>query len=755
MINRRQNCLFEWSGERSFGLGSKLKTTNTALQNTFIKRETPINSEIERMGMRRGTPQSNDVEKGIASLKNFAASLIEFIDNPSVKVEELRDINGRVAEFFKLVNEAITLDLNAQDTTQLQFIVDSFHKTVTKKYQKIKGKTFMAEAGATMAKVKEQTASSAGIAKTAKEAESAWKRLFRQEDQSTTVQRESSMVSAEINEKLQEIANTYLAILPPKMLRGFVSGIKMLYSPNYDNSIGGRVGMLRDIFVENGRGEFGPSAATEDRVAALAELFSRKDIAEQISRIGQASKNMNERDMVTVGQGIALVANMALSKLYFPPKISASELKAEEMTWYADAIVRECGDSKPWDSAVAVAESGKVESVIIGALTMNEDIAKRFNNMTREYVSLAQDPLIATALFFGVKSYLSYNTMLTETAGKFVSLFIDALSDKDVQKKLADFYKNLDVQKDIAQNKFVEISDLAYEFLYLMCVLELFSRAFNRDKGDLYQQLPLGALDDERRMLENSAENVGYLKEVSGRKKFRAPHFTMVPARLMAGDGGRFNKDKYTIFLATGFFTPYTVLHEVYHAMFHDRKHVRKFVQKFWSTLISPKDFELGIVQSINEGFAELCEITKAIKDESRWAGEERNPEELLKEKMLSRVRTYLKSISGNENEASGIARDVYETAKTSKSADEFIDKLAAKIIPYGINGVPLVHESPQDPHEIGLVLAMFELIAQKYDDQAAIRRSLEKRPDEILDDVFKLMQSDKGRLIEAINSSM
>lgn len=738
------------------------------------------------MGIRGGTPQSNNVEKGIASLKNFAASLIEFIENPSVKDEELRDINGRVAEFFKLVNEANTLDLNAQDATQLQFIVDSFHKTITKKCQKIKGKTFMTEAGATMVKVKEQTTSSARIAETAQKAELVWKGLVRQEDQSTTVvQREtrskSSMVSAEINEKLQKIANTYSAILPEKMLRGFVSEINMLYSPDYNNSIGGRVGESRDSFVEKGMGEFGANAATKDRVVALEELLSRKDIVEQISRIsGQASKNVNERDVVTVGRGVALVANRALSELYVSPKgvfreISVSELKAGEMTWYADAIVREYSDLKPRDSAATVTESGKVESIIIGALTMNEDVAKRFNNMTREYVSLAQDPLIATALFFGVEKHLSYNTMPTETAGKIVSVFIDTFSDKDVQKKIVDFYKNLDVQQNIEQNKFVEISDLTYESLYLIHVKEL---PWRENKGDLYQQTMLRALDTEQRMLGNSVETFDYLKEVSGRKEFRAPHLTMVPQRLLGDTGGEFHEDRYAIFLPTENFNQYTVLHEGYHGMFA-REHVGKLVEKVWSGYSptsdttttfysykptgsilkrSPKDLELGIVQSINEGFAELSELTKGIKDESRWAGEERNSKELLEEKMFSRVRTYLKNISesGNENEASGIARDVYEMAKTSKSADEFIDKLTAKIIPYGINDVPSVHRSPQDPHEIGLVLATFELVSQKYDDQAAIRRSLEKRPDEILGDVFELVRSDnKGRLIEEINSSV
>ena len=719
--------------------------------------------------MTRGAPQLDEVKNGITSLKNFADSLIEFIDAPSVKAEELTTVNGRVTEFFKLIDEANTFDLSAQDTIQLQSIVESFHKTVTKKYQKIKGKVFMAEAGTTMAKVEERDTSSTRIAETAQKAVAIWKGLVRQEGKSTTViqeeiNSEGSMISAEINEKLKKITNTYSAILSKKMLIGLVYEIKMLCSTDCNNLIGGRIGLSRDNFVKTGKGDFGASSTIKERVDAFEALLSRKDIVEGVSHISKQASSMNERD-IDVGRGIALVANKALDEHYISSagvfrELPVSELKASEIALYIDMIIKGYGDLKPRDNLTKLTtESWKpeTETIIIGALIMNEDVAKRFHNVTQEYVQMAQDPMIATAIYFALEKYLSYNTMSTGTAGKTVSVLIDTLSDKDVEKKIVEFYKNLNAQQSIEQNRFKEISDLIYESLYLIDSKEL---PWRKNENNLYQRTMLGKLDAEQGMLRNSAETFGYLKEISGRKNFDAPHLTLVPKRLLGSGGGEFHKDRYEIFLPIETYDQAVVLHEGYHGMFAIA-HVDQ------STILGSilgklsNDLWFGIFLSINEGFAELLELTKAIKDEARWwssAGEAQNPKELLEEKTFTRVRTYLKDVSenGNENEASSIAKDVYDMAKSSKSTEEFIGKLAAKIIPYGINGVPLENRSPQDPHEIGLILATFELVSQKYDDKAAIRRSLEKRPEEILGDIFELVQSDnKGRLIESISSSM
>ncbi len=117
--------------------------------------------------------------KGVAALGNFADPLIEFIEKPSVKVEELVNINDSVMEFFRLVNEANTVDLNAEDTLQLYRVVATFHKAVTKKYQKLNGKVLMAEPGDTTVKENGKKMTGASIADLQRKAETGWEHLLK------------------------------------------------------------------------------------------------------------------------------------------------------------------------------------------------------------------------------------------------------------------------------------------------------------------------------------------------------------------------------------------------------------------------------------------------------------------------------------------------------------------------------------------------------------------------------------------------
>ena len=124
--------------------------------------------------------QLEDIKKGIGSLKDFADSLTAFIDAPSVKVDGLKSINYRVMEFFRLVEDAGAFGLDAHEIAELQLIVDAFHGSVAKKYEKIKGNAFMAGTEPALARAKEQTAVPEGIVKAALRAEKIWADLVEQ-----------------------------------------------------------------------------------------------------------------------------------------------------------------------------------------------------------------------------------------------------------------------------------------------------------------------------------------------------------------------------------------------------------------------------------------------------------------------------------------------------------------------------------------------------------------------------------------------
>ena len=120
-------------------------------------------------------PSKGTVTKGIAELSNLADSLIEFIDNPAVKTEELTSINDKVMGFFKLINEANSVELDMENTLRLYNTINSFHKAVSEKYQKLGGKTLMANVGATAVREKGGKETLAHITQLERKAESTWK----------------------------------------------------------------------------------------------------------------------------------------------------------------------------------------------------------------------------------------------------------------------------------------------------------------------------------------------------------------------------------------------------------------------------------------------------------------------------------------------------------------------------------------------------------------------------------------------------
>jgi hypothetical protein len=71
--------------------------------------------------------------------------------------------------------------------------------------------------------------------------------------------------------------------------------------------------------------------------------------------------------------------------------------------------------------------------------------------------------------------------------------------------------------------------------------------------------------------------------------------------------------------------------------------------------------------------------------------------------------------------------------------------------LPYGEGGVPSVNDKDiRDPHNVGLILASFILIAENGDLTKAVRTLTQNHPDVVLESVYKLVQGDKdGTLME------
>ncbi len=108
---------------------------------TFIKRESAIDIG-DWMDLESSADQKHQM---VVSVDNFAKQLATYIEDPAVQVPELRSVNGRVTEFFRLVNDTNALDLGEQDTRLLYETIASFTRVVAKKHQRLKGKTMMAD----------------------------------------------------------------------------------------------------------------------------------------------------------------------------------------------------------------------------------------------------------------------------------------------------------------------------------------------------------------------------------------------------------------------------------------------------------------------------------------------------------------------------------------------------------------------------------------------------------------------------------
>ncbi len=94
-------------------------------------------------------PGKVDSAKSFAELSDLTNSLIGFIDKPDVTADELNQINDKVMEFFKLVDKVNSFELDEESKLHLYNTVNTFHKTVKKKYNEIKGKKLMADSKTT------------------------------------------------------------------------------------------------------------------------------------------------------------------------------------------------------------------------------------------------------------------------------------------------------------------------------------------------------------------------------------------------------------------------------------------------------------------------------------------------------------------------------------------------------------------------------------------------------------------------------
>ncbi|MEM3791622.1 MAG: hypothetical protein QXL16_02750, partial [Candidatus Micrarchaeaceae archaeon] len=193
------------------------------------------------------------------------------------------------------------------------------------------------------------------------------------------------------------------------------------------------------------------------------------------------------------------------------------------------------------------------------------------------------------------------------------------------------------------------------------------------------------------------------------------------------------------------------LLHEGYHFIFH-KEHMIKKISAYYeqegekycvykeSTRFlasAHKVLKYDIVTTINEGFAALLQITKKIKDNKKE----------IKDCIFGYLRSYLVREGTDENAAYSIAKEVCSMAKSSNSLEEFIEKIDKAIKRANPS------KSLDSMHMFGPVIALFELICKDYDEKEAIARSIKKRPDEILSDIFAAIRSNKRNLEASILS--
>ncbi len=79
---------------------------------------------------------SDEDKEDIASIRKYAESLVELIEKPSVGDADLAGINDKVSEFFNLISKIDLQLLNQSELSQLNLIVTSFNKAITKRSKK-------------------------------------------------------------------------------------------------------------------------------------------------------------------------------------------------------------------------------------------------------------------------------------------------------------------------------------------------------------------------------------------------------------------------------------------------------------------------------------------------------------------------------------------------------------------------------------------------------------------------------------------
>ncbi|MDE1874412.1 MAG: hypothetical protein KGI04_04865 [Candidatus Micrarchaeota archaeon] len=119
----------------------------------------------------------------VTSVKKYANSLTAYMKSPEVQAQELMNINDKVMEFFRLVNSASAVKLDGQDLTKLYSMVESFHKTATKKYRKVREKVAMTDSGKGGTNLKAIEIMAERVESAAKQAEFTLKNVKRSESE--------------------------------------------------------------------------------------------------------------------------------------------------------------------------------------------------------------------------------------------------------------------------------------------------------------------------------------------------------------------------------------------------------------------------------------------------------------------------------------------------------------------------------------------------------------------------------------------
>lgn len=150
-----------------------------------------------------GKSQGNKEENYFSAMQDYAKTLTEYVQNPVIQNNDLPKINGKVSEFFRLMDDTALQELDKSELSQLSSMISKFHKAVKKRSQKSMEGVKMAEM-TTVKKQETQANAVAAVTKSAEQAESAWKNLVRP---SGTVSKVTTLFRGEHFHKASEVVN--------------------------------------------------------------------------------------------------------------------------------------------------------------------------------------------------------------------------------------------------------------------------------------------------------------------------------------------------------------------------------------------------------------------------------------------------------------------------------------------------------------------------------------------------------------------